>query len=401
MTAHVPRLKAMTLRRAAAASGLAAVLSAALPVTGAQAARSGPAGSPQAAIAVSPVPVFAYYYQWFSHGSWNRAKTDYPLIGTYSSSDEAVIRHQMIQAESAGITGFIVSWKDTPLNDHRLRLLMKVAGQERFKLAMIYQGLDFSRHPLPLSEVAADFRTFAHYYASNHVFYRLGGKPLTIWSGTWAFTHAQVAAVTGAVRGSILVLATEKNVAGFQRVAGVTDGDAYYWSSVNPATNTHYGAKLREMSRAVHHDGKYWIAPFAPGFDARLVGGHEIIPRRNGQTLRAEYATALTSSPDVLGLISWNEFSENSYVEPSVRYRYQSLDVLRELHGTSVPTPTGPAEPSDLASQTAAKTYWPNLLLLAGFPLALVLAVGLLAWTRRRTARSGPLQTRSGHRNSS
>jgi hypothetical protein len=401
MTTHIPRLKAVALGRAVAAGGLAAVLSAALPVTGAQAGRSGPASPVQGARAVSAVPVFAYYYQWFSHGSWNRAKIDYPLIGTYSSSDEAVIRHQIIQAKSAGITGFIVSWKDTPLNDQRLRLLMRVAGQERFKLAMIYQGLDFSRHPLPLSEVAADFQTFARYYASNHVFYRLSGKPLTIWSGTWAFTHAQVAAVTGAVRGSMLVLATEKNVAGFQRVADITDGDAYYWSSVNPATNTHYGAKLKEMSQAVHHDGKYWIAPFAPGFDARLVGGHEVVPRRNGETLRTEYATALTSSPDVLGLISWNEFSENSYVEPSVKYRYQSLDVLRELHGTSVPTPTGPAESSDLTSQTTAASYWPNLLRLAGFPLALVLVVGLLAWVRRRTARSGHLQARSGHRNSS
>jgi hypothetical protein len=185
----------------------------------------------------------------------------------------------------------------------------------------------------------------------------------------------------------MLVLATEKNVAGFQRVADVTDGDAYYWSSVNPATNTHYGAKLKEMSQAVHHDGKYWIAPFAPGFDARLVGGHEVVPRRNGQTLRTEYATALTSSPDVLGLISWNEFSENSYVEPSVKYRYQSLDVLRELRGTSVPTPTGPAPSSDLASRRTAKTYWPNLLRLAGFPLALVLATALIGVARRKTAR--------------
>ena len=36
------------------------------------------------------------------------------------------------------------------------------------------------------------------------------------------------------------------------------------------------------MSQAIHADGKYWIAPFAPGFDARLVGGHEVVPRNNG-----------------------------------------------------------------------------------------------------------------------
>ena len=35
------------------------------------------------------------------------------------------MRHQIEQAKSAGITGFIVSWKDTPLNDQRLELLMR------------------------------------------------------------------------------------------------------------------------------------------------------------------------------------------------------------------------------------------------------------------------------------
>ena len=406
MTGHIRGRKGHPLPRAVVACGLAAALLATLPVTWAQ-ARSGAVQAARGQDTISPVPVLAYYYQWFSHASWNRAKTDYPLIGTYSSSDPAVMRHQILQAKSAGITGFIVSWKDTALNDQRLRLLMKVAGQEQFKLAMIYQGLDFTRHPLPVTEVANDFQTFARYYASNPVFIRFGGKPLTIWSGIWAYTPAEVAMVTSRVRGSMLVLATEKDVAGFKRVAGLTDGDAYYWSSVNPATNTNYGSKLNEMSQAVHRDGKYWIAPFAPGFDARLVGGHEVVPRDNGRTLRTEYDTAISSSPDALGLISWNEFSENSYVEPSVKYRYQSLDALRELRGTSVPAPAGPAQPSDSgadgpASAVAADSYWPNVLRLAGFPLALVLAVALISLARRKTARRvNPLHARTDNRNRS
>ena len=37
--------------------------------------------------AATTIPLFAYYYIWFSHNSWARAKKDLPLIGTYSSSD--------------------------------------------------------------------------------------------------------------------------------------------------------------------------------------------------------------------------------------------------------------------------------------------------------------------------
>jgi hypothetical protein len=365
------------------------------------------AGQPAISLRVaSPTPLFAYYYIWFNHSSWNRAKKDYPLIGTYSSGDPSVMRHQIQQAKAAGIDGFIVSWKNTELNDQRLRTLMTVANQEHFKLAMIYQGLNFYRRPLPVSEVAADFAMFRAKFAANPAMFRFAGKPLTIWSGTWAYTHAQVAQVTSAVRPSMLVLSTEKSAAGYMRIADVTDGDAYYWSSVNPATNTHYISKLDQMSSAVHHDGKYWIAPFAPGFDARLVGGTKSVPRDGGQTLRIEYAAAVRSSPDALGLISWNEFSENSYVEPSVHYGYQALDVLRQLRGTVVPQPTGPAAPSEAGGAThthvKAPSEWPNVLRLAGFPVALVIAVGILGYARRRAASAQlarPLHRRSSHRN--
>src|SRR5687767_3245771 len=33
----------------------------------------------------NPIPLLAYYYIWFDVSSWDRAKTDYPLLGRYSS----------------------------------------------------------------------------------------------------------------------------------------------------------------------------------------------------------------------------------------------------------------------------------------------------------------------------
>jgi hypothetical protein len=338
------------------------------------------------------IPLLAYYYAWFDAGSWDRAKRDYPLLGRYSSDDPRVMRQQIQWAKSAGIDGFVVSWKDTPTNDRRLRTLMKVATQEDFKLAMIYQGLDFDRHRLPIARIAADFTMFRDRFAGDPVFYRLGGKPLTIWSGTWEFSPAEVARVTGTVQGSLLVLSTEKNVNGYRRLAQVTDGDAYYWSSVDPDTNANYGAKLSEMSRAIHADGKYWVAPFAPGFDAGLVGGTKSVDRRNGQTLRTEYAMAVRSSPDVLGLISWNEFSENSYVEPSQKYGTRYLDVLRELRRTASPNPPLATDSSDSAigHRKAVPAPWSNLLLLIGFPVVLGAGVAVVAVLRRRRPRPGP-----------
>jgi hypothetical protein len=332
------------------------------------------------------LPLFAYYYQWFDPTSWNRAKNDYPQAGRYSSDDSAVMRQQIRQAKSVGITGFIVSWKDTPTNTRRLRALVGIAAQERFSLAMIYQGLDFNRQPLPAERVRADLIMFRDEFAENPVFYRVGGKVLTIWSGTWSFSHAKVASVTSVVRSSMLVLSTEKSVAGFRRLADVTDGDAYYWSSVNPVSYPSYGAKLQDMAAAIHAVGKYWIAPFAPGFDARAVGGGRVVPRNAGATLRLEYSNAVKSSPDALGLISWNEFSENSYIEPSLLYGQQYLDVLRDLTQVSAP-PSALAADSSGSEAGDAGSHRGNLLLLGGFPLGLILVVGFLDHRRRRSYR--------------
>jgi hypothetical protein len=351
-------MKAQQGKRAHRLPALAAVAATAW-VTGAQGVPPTEYALPAAQVAKADPghpPLFAYFYAWFDRSSWNRAKKDYPLAGPYSSDDESVIHTQMRQARQAGIDVFIVSWKSTPVNNRRLRLLMRAATEEHMRLAIIYQGLDFHRNPLPVTTVLADFTLFRDTFAIDPVFARDHGRAITVWSGTWKFSAADVAHVTGAVRRDLAVLATEKNVAGYERLAALTDGDAYYWSSVQPGRNKNYAAKLQAMSKAVHAHQGYWIAPFAPGFDARDVGGTQIVDRRDGQTLRDEYATAMSSAPDALGLISWNEFSENTYVEPSHRYGDISLRILRDLRVTALPTPSSAADSSDSSAAAPPST---------------------------------------------
>jgi hypothetical protein len=273
--------------------------------------------------------VLAYYYIWFDPQSWNRAKTDYPLLGRYSSDDPDVMRQHIQWAKDAGIDGFIVSWKSTDKLNRRLDQLVKIAAEEHFKLAIIYEGLNFTRNPLLPSQVDADLNYFIEHYGNNSVFH-LFQKPLVIWSGTWEYSVDEIKSVTQSRRNDILILASEKNVEGYQRLSNFVDGDAYYWSSVNPDNHPSYLDKLTTMADAVHNHGGIWIAPAAPGFDARLVGGTSVVERKAGETLKTELNTALQSMPDAIGLISWNEFSENSHIEPSQDHGDLYLRVLAE-----------------------------------------------------------------------
>jgi hypothetical protein len=343
-----------------------------------------PAHTASAGMAPPPIPVLAYYYIWYNLNSWDRGKSDLPQIGPYSSDDRAVMRQHIRLAKKAGIGGFIVSWKSTVVLNRRLQRLIKVAADEDFKLSIIYQGLDFERHPVPASQVAADLDYFTTTFANNKVF-NMFARPLVIWSGTWEFSRDDIEKVVTSRREHLLILASERKIANYQRVANLVDGNAYYWSSVDPDTHPEYEEKLGEMGYAVHSAGGLWIAPAAPGFDARLVGGTRVVERKDGATLQQQMDAAIKSSPDAIGLISWNEFSENSHLEPSRNYGDQYLKVLASRQATT-PTQTLDFDSSEPAN-TQVRTD--SLMVLGGLVALVLASIGVIVWREVRKNQPG------------
>ncbi|GEM_PF-1048486 len=343
-------------------------------------ALAGPPGEVGRSALTNPVPVLAYYYIWYTPTSWNRAKIDYPLLGRYSSDDVEIMRRHVRMAKAAGIDGFLVSWKHTPQLDERLAKLVDVARSEDFHLGIVYQGLDFERRPLPLKTIETDLALFADEYANDPVF-DIFGKPVVVWTGSEQQIRQEIEATIKIVRDRLLVLGNAKSVEDVKAIGPVLDGHAYYWAAVDPLRGD-IAAKLSDMSRAVHLQGGLWIAPAAPGFDARLVGGSKEVLRRDGATLRASFDAARTSAPDAIGVISWNEFSENTHIEPSYQYGATDLNVLADILGARTDI-TVPTDSSDPASRNKGLTSWGALLLVGSAMLLLPLAIAV---ARRRWA---------------
>jgi hypothetical protein len=330
--------------------------------------------------------MLAYYYIWFDRGSWDRAKSDYPLLGRYSSDDAAIMRQHIRWAKQAGINGFIVSWKSTEKLNRRLQQLIEIADDEDFKLAIIYQGLDFQRRPLPASRVAFDLAFFADQYASDPAF-QLFARPLVIWSGSWEFSADEIARVAGPLRSRLLVLASERNVEGYQRLQGNVDGNAYYWSSVDPDKDLVYQDKLNAMAKVIHAEHGLWVAPAAPGFDARLLGGRRTVERDDGATLRRQVNAAMQSSPDAVGLISWNEFSENSHIEPSEKHGKLYLEVLADIRSARVPE----IGDIDSSAPSGIQIRPHNVILLAALMTVCVISFAVIARRSVRRKETEPL----------
>ena len=169
---------------------------------------------------------------------------------------------------------------------------------------------------------------------------------------------------TASVRDELFILATESTPEDYERLAEprrrrrvlLVVGQPGYLSGLR-------GEARRRCRTRSHRHGGLWIAPAAPGFDARLVGGTTVVPRKDGETLRREYDAAVASSPDAVGLISWNEFSENTHVEPSENHGMRYLDVLADVRGETLEVGGG----FDSSEPSRADGYPVRVLMLIGY----------------------------------
>ena len=223
-----------------------------------------------------------------------------------------------------------------PATRRRLAKLVEVARAESFRLGIVYQGLDFAREPLPFATVAADLTMFADRYATDPVF-DIFGKPVVVWTGTARFIAADIDNTVRDVRNRLLVLGDAKSVEEVNATAPALDGQAYYWSSVDPERGQH-GEAGRDVARRAPHRRP---VDRAGGARVRRPAGRR---GEDGAAARRRHAAqsfpiARSSEPDAIGVISWNEFSENTHIEPSERYGATDINVLADLLGAGEDIP--------------------------------------------------------------
>jgi hypothetical protein len=337
------------------------------------------ANAAEGATAAKP-PVFAYYYLWWSANHWKRMLgSNYPITASplplpatldstgcgartryagntltdvpsriYSQDDPGFIEADVRQAAAAGLTGFAVNWIGTGTSTQsatsnpysaRLQVLVNAVRKVNaagipFKLWLSYKA---SANVLPASYISNDLAYFARIYGTNTAFDRTKSPKVTvIWQGSRKYSASTLASVGAPLRSKLRILGDETTWSSSR--APYLDGNAYYWSSQNPYSNPQSFKQLATLAAAVRASGtnpdgtsKVWVAPIIPGYNKELAGGSACVPRRGGQTIRALYAGNGATRPDAFGLISWNEITEGSYIDPMTRYGYQDLNALSAL----------------------------------------------------------------------
>ncbi len=333
-------------------------------------------GSAPSALPGKP-PVYVHYYLWWTPQHWSdklgpsyptnanplpvpgtlgpddcsasvkysgATITDIPSDGLYDQNDPATFDRHIATAAAAGIRGFTVSWQGTgsatqdPSSsgyNQRLELLVSrvnaynATHATRFNLAL---GLSaFGNYGRSSSAILADLGYFTARYGSNPAFgNQFSPKPLTMIMASRKYTGSQVADIANAFGNKLFLIGDDTNTT-WSADQQYLSGASWYWSSQNPYANPQSGSQVQDLGNQVHAANKLWFAPFTPGFNDQLLGHPSCTPRNGTGTLSQTWAMNKQSRPDAWFGISWNEFVENTYIQPSATFGTAQLDTLRQL----------------------------------------------------------------------
>ncbi|HEX5272098.1 MAG TPA: hypothetical protein VFW33_16490 [Gemmataceae bacterium] len=268
---------------------------------------------------------------------------DIPSVGLYDQAQASTFDKQIALATSHSITGFIVDWigtgsaSQTPSSsgyNSRFDLMVKrvdawnATHTTKFSIGM---GLDvFGNYNRPASQVVGDLTYFRNRYGADSAFKNAySTKPLVFLVDSKKYPVSTVSAAASAVGGGLFLIGDETPKT-FSRDASYIQGVSWYWSSQNPYNNPQSGQQVAALANAARAAGKTWFSPVIAGFNHELAGGG-CVPRNGLQTLDTLWKTNAASKPNGWFAISWNEYVENTFLEPSVRWGSQYIDELARL----------------------------------------------------------------------
>jgi len=283
-------------------------------------------------------PVFAYYYGWYTKDAWysgingpsSLSVADVPNAGLYDSQNISLIDHQISQAVSAGINGFIASWWGPhSFTDNTDQILLNQASTRfaDFTVTLyfettIIEGVNPESQP---SQIVSDVQYIMHAYGGSDVFTRIGGKDILFFSGVdnWPPSFwSNVTVEIHSIYPNLLLISDSLNV----DYLNVFDGaasyvDLGYMTQSLPLLNGTYPT-FTDISSLAASEGKFWFATASPGFNGTNDGKVQFpnVPRDSGQTFSKGWSIAQNSNPYGIIVGTWNEYYEGTSIEPAQSY---------------------------------------------------------------------------------
>jgi hypothetical protein len=308
--------------------------------------------------------VGVHYYPWYGndfHGGQYLRKhlvsVQRPELGEYNDRDEAVINQHLKWSRDSGIDFWSVSWwgsgtrEDVTIRNH----ILHNPNLRSIKIAIHYETLGRTNDFRNYSRLGSDITYLANRYFSHPNYLKFNGKPVIIVYLTWELSFR------GTLNSSLSTMRVAAANAGYQlyivgdHVSGTppaSAGDIALLDAIMNydvygnmgATNyagqssvNNYYVNLSGWKALADNVGTDYAPAVCPGFNNRGVGAGNIPLSRKltqsdgfGSLFRALLQQAVTlTDPDIGDMIlvtSWNEWHEDTQIEPTRYAPPTSLD---------------------------------------------------------------------------
>jgi hypothetical protein len=332
----------------------------------------------------APPPFYAFYYLWWSmnhwkeklgsnypyNGSWPlpgriNATTgcgatslytgstvfDIPSAGPADQSASGVIARDVRAAAASGLTGFMAGWRgtgnagqlvtDTPYSK-RLDILAREVGTynqnnaAKFQYVIDYQTFHNVR---TVDHVANDIDYLLARYGRDTAWGRMGGRLVFRWSNTRNYPTATLQAIYNRYGSRLFIIGEERATTWTTERARYLDGTGHYWSTQDPYRNPASFDQTKAFAAKVRATGRQFFAPLTPGYNDELhdkaegdaVDAGDCVPRKGTTTMRTLYRGNRAANPNGWFVISWNEWVEHTYIQPSKRYGMLYVNELKRI----------------------------------------------------------------------
>jgi len=293
-----------------------------------------------------PRLVLAHYYPWYTTETWSDPQMADRPPRLYSTEAQPDVNAEAAMAHAAGIDAFVVSWQgleaDNGFNDRRMRIALDAARAVGMR-ACVYTET-YVANPTNNAALGIDPRTLFDWlvdivdrYGSHPAYLRVGGRPVILTYAASLLPPADWTEVMARLRSTgrdpLLIGDFARSV-----LLEPFDGEYQYsnvFSSGDTLADVDRTESLRVRTFNLLRPGdrrRVWVASVTPGFDdSHLVDRKtpRIVDRSNGSVYDDQWSKAIDTGADWIVVTSWNEWWENTEVEPSARYGRTYLDRTR------------------------------------------------------------------------
>jgi len=293
-----------------------------------------------------------YYYDWYS-GDWlvqTQRRMDHPALGQYNNTHYGdVVLDHLRQMRRADVDFISVSWDPQQTNyDH----VLDACEDTGMKMTVLYESLSHSEgknkriKKEALEAILYDMEDLAE-NLQDPGWLKIGGKPVVMLYVTRNYKDADE--IFPAIRetlGDVYLVGDEifwgkgSDPEKLKHFDAVTSYNWYQPGRFEGKTKRDicdsFLANVREcveknLETCAEAGVPYWPVAM-PGYDDRRVRPevrHAPIPRLEGYLFGRSIKDAMDQAPECMMVTSWNEFYEDTQIEPCRSYETMYLDILK------------------------------------------------------------------------